>query len=302
MPAFDLKAELVETGTWKAFAPSEPLGPRSAPAQPKMDLPVGQGAPENDRWDIPIQERMKMQNAGGAPVAFAPVAQPPAYAPPSMPAQQAAPQPAPQAAPGAGWDYPGQQQPGQQQPGQQQQSQPNGAPEGGHTKSGWDFPVYESDDVLTGPGWGAPPKPAAPESSNSGMDQLGAAIGDVARGQQPPQQPMQQPMQQQLHRKLLTRGTYQSKNVSNCNNSSLHNKRNSNQQPLHGDNLLPQAMETRGERLQTHHGAPRQRLNQQLPSLSHRHRCQRRLPMDARNCSLRLTITQSTSYSAITWE
>ncbi len=199
-PAFDLKAELVETGTWKAFAPAEPLGPRSAPTQPKMDVPAPQGAPVNDRWDIPISERMKMQDSGGAPLATAPPAQPVAYAPPAMPT----PQPSPQAPPAAGWDH----------PPQQQQSQPNSAPEGGQTKSGWDFPVYESNDVLTGPGWGAPPTPAvAPEPSNSGMDQLGAAIGDVARGQQPYPQPPEQTMQQAMQQPVVqTQAAAQSPN------------------------------------------------------------------------------------------
>lgn len=175
--AFDLRAELVETGTWRAFAPVDPLSPKAPPALPKTESippPGGGSAPDASRWDVPIQDRMKGQNSGGSPAA-APPAAPAAFAPGGAP-------------PPGQWAQP------QQQPVQSGGQTAAAVEEPSHTKSGWDFPVYETDEQLTGSGWGPPqgqgtaPGQAQPaQQAHSVMDKLGNAIGDAARNSIPPQ-------------------------------------------------------------------------------------------------------------------
>lgn len=168
------EAEQIETGTWKAFTPpADALGAKSPP--PKMWTPsdAGKGqsfAPEETgRWDVPIQERNKMQqqqsNTGGQASPAVPPASgtgggglPPAVAPGSIP------------------------------PGGGATKSAAGKDQDSPSKSGWNFPVYESSDNLkAGSQDGRIPDaqlwdlPTTDNPPASGLDKLGTAIGDAAR-------------------------------------------------------------------------------------------------------------------------
>ncbi|MBS1993780.1 MAG: roadblock/LC7 domain-containing protein, partial [Cyanobacteria bacterium SZAS LIN-3] len=107
--AWAAEAEQLETGTWKAFAPkmNEGLGGKatSMPAAGPSPMGGAAAAPAGERWDVPIQERMKTQADQAAP-AQAP-GQP--VAPVISPIQPMQPG---QAAPAAArWDVPIQERP-----------------------------------------------------------------------------------------------------------------------------------------------------------------------------------------------
>jgi predicted regulator of Ras-like GTPase activity (Roadblock/LC7/MglB family) len=200
--AWSLEAEQVETGTWRAFAPSgESLSGGAAARPAAAAAPAGNQqsfAPQQDeqsRWDVPIQERIKAGGTQSSPnlptMPPTPVAQPSPF---GQPFNQAAAPAAPVAPP---------------QPVKPQEPllpSDNPAP----TKSGWNFPVYEAPDQLTIPaseqkaanvsnawdapataqpaqsapapmglsGWGeppAPPQPVQPETKVSGSWDMPAA-------------------------------------------------------------------------------------------------------------------------------
>ncbi|MBS1956810.1 MAG: roadblock/LC7 domain-containing protein [Cyanobacteria bacterium SZAS-4] len=186
--AWSLEAEQVETGTWRAFAPSgealssAPAQARGGEAQPAAGAPNQQSfAPQQDeqsRWDIPIQERMKQGNNSSPNLPQAPVTPPSPFAQPAFGQAQAA-AAAPMATP-------------QPQPVKPQEPLlPSDSP--APTKSGWNFPVYEAPDQLTAipaepkvsGSWDSPapqPTPAAPTG-------LGGSWGEPPA----PPQPMEQP-------------------------------------------------------------------------------------------------------------
>jgi predicted regulator of Ras-like GTPase activity (Roadblock/LC7/MglB family) len=143
--AWSLEAEQVETGTWRAFAPSgESLSGAAAPgrapepASPVVAKETQSFAPQDEqsRWDIPIQERMKQGQTGTQsgtqiPVPPMPVAPPSPFSQPTF--AQAAAAAAPMAPP-----------PSPKPP------EPMALPDSpAPTKSGWNFPVYEAPDQLT---------------------------------------------------------------------------------------------------------------------------------------------------------
>jgi predicted regulator of Ras-like GTPase activity (Roadblock/LC7/MglB family) len=167
-PAWSLEAEQIETGTWRAFSPgAEALGARPAAPAMKHADPLA-GPKEDDRWSTPIQDRAK--GGGAAPTN-------PGFAPPAMPAPALFQPPAPAPAAKTATEEP-----------------PS------HSKSGWNFPVYEPDEALNDSGWGAPspvaqapaPLPSAPPvpPQQSGkpalpldsiMDKLGTVLSDAAK-------------------------------------------------------------------------------------------------------------------------
>jgi predicted regulator of Ras-like GTPase activity (Roadblock/LC7/MglB family) len=177
-PAWSLEAEQIETGTWRAFSPgADALGARPAAPAMKQADPLT-GPKEDDRWSTPIQDRVK---SGGA---AAPTQ--PGFAPPAMPA------PAPAFQPQAPAFQP-------QTPAPAAKTAIEEPPS--HSKSGWNFPVYEPDEVLNEPAWGtpapvaqapapAPPAPVMPAQSasqkpalpvDSIMDKLGTVLSDAAK-------------------------------------------------------------------------------------------------------------------------
>lgn len=186
--AWSLEAEQVETGTWRAFAPSgEALS--SAPAQARgQDAAQPASTPganqqsfapqqdEQSRWDIPIQERMQKQSSPSIPnLPQTPVAPPSPFAQPAFNQAQAA-----AAAPMA---------PPQPQPVKPQEPLlPSDSP--APTKSGWNFPVYEAPDQLTA----IPAEPKVSNSWDSPVSQpaqtgLGGSWGEPPA----PPTPMEQP-------------------------------------------------------------------------------------------------------------
>jgi predicted regulator of Ras-like GTPase activity (Roadblock/LC7/MglB family) len=157
--SWSVEAEQVETGTWKAFtpgtetlgaAPARAWGDKSVPAPMMPPSPPAMGgnqsfAPSNEaqsRWDIPIQERMRMQNQGAAP----PEPDKGGWTAPAiensiesaLPTPTNGAPPAPAAAPNTG-SWGGQPQGWGQQPA----------------------PAQPAAAAAAAPGWGAPPAPAA---------------------------------------------------------------------------------------------------------------------------------------------
>ncbi len=177
--AWSLEAEQVETGTWRAFAPSGETLSSATPAQARTPETSQPGpnqqsfAPQQDeqsRWDIPIQERMKQSGTSLPPLPQTPTAPPSPFAQPAFNQAQAAAAAAPMMPP---------------QPIKPQEPLlPSDSP--APTKSGWNFPVYEAPDQLTaipaepkqsgswespvvqpassglGGSWGEPPAPSTP--------------------------------------------------------------------------------------------------------------------------------------------
>lgn len=218
--AWSQDAEQIETGTWRAFAPSgEGLGapvarpglnnaavnPAPAAGQPAQSF-APQAQEVQDRWDLPIQERMKAQQQAN----------------PASPAQ-------PQFGQGA--------QAGQLPQGSPAQPKKGAGDQGpAPTKSGWNFPTYDGSTALKQEpqtdiaGWplpgttagsfggvqasAAPSQPApAPQNPNavpvdSIIDRLGSVLTESSKPDQPTshwemsiqerqQQQQQQPQQQQ---------------------------------------------------------------------------------------------------------
>lgn len=184
--AWSLEAEQVETGTWRAFAPSGETLSSGAAAQaraPETPGPNQQSfAPQQDeqsRWDIPIQERMKQSGASMPPLPQTPSAPPSPFAQPAFNQAQAAAAAAPVTPP-------------LPQPIKPQEPLlPSDSP--APTKSGWNFPVYEAPDQLTAipaepkvsGSWDSPvSQPSQPASSS-----LGGSWGEPPA----PPTPMEQP-------------------------------------------------------------------------------------------------------------
>jgi predicted regulator of Ras-like GTPase activity (Roadblock/LC7/MglB family) len=186
--AWSLEAEQVETGTWRAFAPSgEALGSAAA-ATPGRAPEAGQTAArdqqsfapqdEQSRWELPIQDRIKQSGTSLPPVPPNPVAPPSPFSQPTF--AQAAGSAAPMAPP--------------QPPKPAEPMAPPDSP--APTKSGWNFPVYEAPDQLTNipsepkisGAWDNPVAAAAPQSHPS--------IGGISGGWgEPPAQPPAAPVQ-----------------------------------------------------------------------------------------------------------
>ena len=66
-PTWSEEAEQIQTGMWQAFTPSESLGAGAKPAAPSMPQPPG--PQPASRFDVPIQERIKQEQAPPAPPA-----------------------------------------------------------------------------------------------------------------------------------------------------------------------------------------------------------------------------------------
>ncbi len=193
--AWSLEAEQVETGTWRAFAPSgEALsGAAAAPGRapepsPQVAKETQSFAPQDEqsRWDIPIQERMKQgqsatQSGTQHPVPPMPVAPPSPFSQPTF--AQAAGAAAPMAPPPA------------PKPPEPMALPDSPAP----TKSGWNFPVYEAPDQLThipnepkvAGAWDSPATvvPPAPQLPSPSMTSMGGAWGEPPAPVAPPPAP-----------------------------------------------------------------------------------------------------------------
>ena len=203
-PTYSIDAEQLETGTWRAFTPGiEQLGaaPAKAAWAPQQanvaavaasstgaqPAPQAQGQGQSfpasseqpNRWDIPIQERMKMEGPGQPAAALAPAG------------QGQAPAPAGQLAPPPGWPTP-------QQPGVATAGQPQ-APGVNWNASAMQAPAQ----TIPAPQMMAPPQ-MVPQGQQGAQDMasrsetvpisLAAAQQVVAQAQSmAPQQPAQQP-------------------------------------------------------------------------------------------------------------
>lgn len=145
--------------------------PAAAPAEDRWDVPIQErmaqqaaaaaapapaapAAPAEDRWDVPIQERLRQQQSGQQPAAAAPPAPPPAPPPPAPAA------PAGGGAEDARWDVPIQERMRQQQGG----AAPASAPQdqgGGLFKTLDDNAMDKLFGDNLGINEGTSPKPAA---------------------------------------------------------------------------------------------------------------------------------------------